>query len=173
MSQKPEDFRAFMPPVRDVSKLRLALFQPEIAPNVGAALRLVACLGVELELIEPLGFVYHPARVRRSALDYGSKAKVALHPSFDAFLARQQGEKRRVVLLTTRAATAYTEVAYRPDDVLLLGQESAGVPGEVHEAADLAVVVPMVAGMRSLNLVTAAAMVLGEALRQTEAAAAD
>jgi tRNA (cytidine/uridine-2'-O-)-methyltransferase len=166
LSQKPVDSCALTPPVRRPADLRLALYQPDIAPNVGAALRLGACLGVAIDLIEPFGFVYHPARLRRSGLDYAALAAVRRHASFTAFQDWRHAAGRRLVLLTTAAAQPYIEFAFRPDDVLMAGRESAGVPGEVQAGADARLVVPMLAGRRSLNVVTACAIVLGEALRQ-------
>lgn len=142
------------------------MFQPDMAPNVGAAIRLAACLGIAVDLLEPFGFVYHPAKLRRVALDYADHALIHRHASFEAYERWRRDARRRLVLLTTAAAQPYTAVAYRPNDVLMVGAESGGVPPEVHEAADLRVVIPMRSGLRSLNVVTAAAMVLGEALRQ-------
>ncbi|WP_445376643.1 tRNA (cytidine(34)-2'-O)-methyltransferase [Niveispirillum fermenti] len=133
-------------------------------------MRLAACTGVGLDIIEPCGFILDDRRMRRSVMDYAGHAEVTRHASWDAFQARRQG---RLVLLTTRAAVPYTQVAYRPDDILLLGRESAGVPEDVHEAASLRVLIPMRAGTRSLNVAVAAAMVLGEVLRQVGGGAAD
>ncbi|MGH6944487.1 MAG: tRNA (cytidine(34)-2'-O)-methyltransferase [Geminicoccaceae bacterium] len=149
--------------------MHLALFQPDIAVNAGAAMRLAACLDVPLAIIEPCGFVLDDRRLRRAALDYAAHARLVRLPCFAAFETWRRAEGRRLVLLSTRAAQAYHRVAYRPGDVLLGGRESAGVPEDVHAAADLSVRVPMAPGRRSLNLVTALAMVLGEALRQTGA----
>ena len=145
--------------------MRLALFQPDIPQNLGAAIRLCACLGVELEVIEPCGFPLGDRAVRRAAMDYAEQVEVRRHASWAAYRAGQAAG--RLLLLTTRGAVAYAEVAYRPDDTLLIGRESAGAPEEVHAAADARLVVPMAPGARSLNMVGAAAMVLGEALRQT------
>ena len=148
--------------------LRLALYQPDIAGNAGATLRLAACLGVPLVVIEPCGFVWDDRRLRRAGLDYVDAAMLTRAPSWAAVEGWRRAERRRLVLLTTRGAQGYHEVGYRPGDVLLGGRESAGVPDEVHASAELCVRVPMVAGRRALNLVTALAIVLGEALRQTE-----
>ncbi|WGF86893.1 tRNA (cytidine(34)-2'-O)-methyltransferase [Marinivivus vitaminiproducens] len=142
------------------------MHQPDMAPNVGAAIRLAACLGIAVDLLEPFGFVYHPAKLRRIALDYLGHAAIRRHASFREFEAWRRTQGRRLVLLTTEAPCANTEAAYRADDVLMVGAEGSGVPREVHEAADLRVGIPMRPGLRSLNVVTAAAMVLGEALRQ-------
>ena len=144
--------------------MRLALYQPDIAPNAGAMLRFAACLDVPVDIIEPCGFVFADAKLRRAGMDYLDHVELVRHISWDAFRATVPG---RLVLLTTRAATAYTEAAFRPSDTLMVGRESAGVPDAVHEAADLRVRVPMRPGLRSLNVALAAAMVLGEALRQT------
>lgn len=149
--------------------VRLALYQPDIAANAGAALRLAACLGVPLLVIEPCGFVWDDRRLRRAGLDYLAAASLTRFPSFAAFEAWRQAERARLVLLTTAADQAYHRIDYRPGDVLLAGRESAGVPPEVQASADRRVRVPMAAGRRALNVVTALAMVLGEALRQTDA----
>jgi len=144
--------------------MRLALFQPDQPGNVGAAMRLAACLGVGLDVIGPCGFPLSDRALRRAAMDYAGRAIWTVHSGSEAFRSATPG---RLVLLTTRAAMAHTAAAYLPGDTLLLGQESAGAPDHVHAACALAVRVPMAPGARSLNLVTAAAMVLGEALRQT------
>jgi tRNA (cytidine/uridine-2'-O-)-methyltransferase len=148
--------------------VQIALFQPDIAANVGAVIRLAACLDVPLTVIEPCGFVWDQRRVRRVGLDYLQFVALARAPSFAAFEEARRVRSARLVLLTTRASQPYHAIAYRPDDILLAGQESSGVPEVVHAAADLRVRVPMAPGRRSLNVVTALAMVLGEALRQTE-----
>ncbi len=150
--------------------MRLALYEPDIPQNTGTLLRLAACLGVAVDVIGPCGFVFSDTRLRRAGLDYLDAVDFARHVSWDSFLEdrRRGGVSGRLVLLTTRAVTAYTRLAYRPGDTLLLGRESAGVPDAVHQAADERVVVPMAGGLRSLNVAVAGAMVLGEALRQTE-----
>lgn len=144
--------------------MRLALYQPDIPQNAGAMIRLAACLGVGLDIIEPCGFTFTDRQLKRAAMDYAPLAEVQRHPSWDAFSRTRAG---RLVLLTTAGRIAYTEAAYAAGDVLLVGRESAGVPDTVHAAADLAVRVPMRDGARSLNVTLAAGMVLGEALRQT------
>jgi tRNA (cytidine/uridine-2'-O-)-methyltransferase len=144
--------------------MRLALYQPDIPQNTGALLRLAACLGVAVDLIEPAGFLFDDRRLRRVGMDYARAASLVRHPSWQDYRAAASG---RLVLLSTQAAVAYTVLAYRSDDCLIVGRESAGAPAEVHDAAAVRVRIPMAAGMRSLNVVTAAAMVLGEALRQT------
>lgn len=145
--------------------MRLALFQPDIPQNLGAALRLGACLDVPLDVIEPCGFPLSDRAIARAALDYGEKARVARHAGWADFLKARTG---RLLLFTTRGSAPFHAFAYRPGDILLFGRESAGVPDEVHEAADARLVIPLAAGTRSLNLATSAAMALGEALRQTD-----
>lgn len=145
--------------------MRLALFEPDIPQNAGTLLRLAACLGITLDLIEPAGFLLSDRHFRRAALDYAERAALRRHSSWEAFLATREGA--RLVLLTTRAELAYARFAFQADDILLLGRESAGAPDFVHGAADARVRIPMAAGARSLNVAVAAAMVLGEALRQT------
>jgi tRNA (cytidine/uridine-2'-O-)-methyltransferase len=147
--------------------MRLALFQPDIPQNLGAALRLCACLGVPLEVIEPCAFPMSDRRLKRAAMDYDAAAETLLHPSWPAFLAAGTRRSGRLILLTTRAAAPYTEHRFGPGDTLICGRESAGAPEEVHAAAEVRFVVPMRPGLLSLNVVTAAAMALGEALRQT------
>jgi tRNA (cytidine/uridine-2'-O-)-methyltransferase len=144
--------------------MRLALFQPDIPQNLGGAMRLAACLGVGLEVVEPCGFPLGDRAVKRAAMDYAAGVTLKRHPSWETFCgARGPG---RLLLLTTRGAIAYSGFDFREDDTLLVGRESAGVPDEVHAAADARLVIPMQPGARSLNVVVAAAMVLGEALRQ-------
>lgn len=142
----------------------LALFEPDIPQNTGALMRLAACLDVPLHIIEPCGFVFDDRRLRRAGMDYLEALDLHRHTSWPRFQAdRPPG---RLVLLTTRGAISYFDFAFRPDDVLLLGSESAGVPEAVHEAADSRLVIPLRPGLRSLNVALAAAMVLGEAIRQ-------
>jgi tRNA (cytidine/uridine-2'-O-)-methyltransferase len=145
--------------------MRLALYQPDMPPNVGTLLRAGACLGVPVDVIEPCGFPYSDHAVRRSAMDYLAHAEIIRHGSWAAFLAKpRQG---RLVLLSTKASMAYCDFRFRANDTVLVGQESVGVPDEVAAAADAVLCIPMRPGMRSLNIAVAAAMVLGEALRQT------
>ncbi len=144
--------------------MRLALFEPDIAGNVGTLLRLAACMGVGVDLIEPMGFPWSDRALARAGMDYAAAASVTRHADWAPFEAQVTG---RIVLLTTRAAVRLPEARFRADDVLLLGSESAGVPDAVHARADLAVRVPMREGLRSLNVAVAGAMVLSEALRQT------
>jgi len=145
--------------------MRIALFEPEIAGNVGAVLRLAACLGVEVDLIEPLGFAWDDKRVRRTAMDYIDHVTVVRHASFDAFRGTIQG--RRLVLFTTKSRQSSYAFDYRADDVLLFGKESAGVPPHVAEACEARLCIPMRPQVRSMNLATSAALALGESLRQT------
>lgn len=151
-----------------------ALYQPDIPQNLGAFIRLSACLGMPLHIIEPCGFPLDDRKIRRAAMDYGAAAEVIRHVGWEEFEIRRlggspltlQASPPRLILLTTKAATPYTAICYQPDDILLLGRESAGVPEEVHAAADERVYIPMQAGCRSLNIALSAAMVAGEALRQ-------
>jgi tRNA (cytidine/uridine-2'-O-)-methyltransferase len=147
--------------------MRLALFQPDIPQNLGAALRLGACLGVPVDVIEPCGFPLSDAGVRRAAMDYGQIADLSRHASWAAFLANRGQEKRRLLLFTTRGAQDFHGFEFQPDDILLFGRESAGVPDEVHAAADARLIIPLAPGARSLNLTVSAAIALSEALRQT------
>jgi tRNA (cytidine/uridine-2'-O-)-methyltransferase len=144
--------------------MRLVLFEPDIPQNTGALLRLSACLGVAVDIVEPCGFLFDDRRLRRAGMDYLELAQMTRHSSWDAYRRAARG---RLVLLTTRGETAYTDFAFRADDNLVVGRESAGVPEAVHGAADARLAVPMRAGARSLNVALAAAVVLGEALRQT------
>lgn len=149
--------------------MRMALYQPDIPQNAGAIMRTAACLGVPCDVIGPAGFVIDDKRLRRAGMDYLDKLALVQHRSWRAFrdsMARDGGAAR-LVLLTTAADTSYLDFAYRADDVLLAGSESAGVPDAVAGACDAAVRVPIVAGARSLNVAQALAMVIGEALRQT------
>lgn len=146
--------------------MRLALFEPDIPQNTGAIMRLAACLGVGLDLIEPAGFLLGDRRLRRAGMDYLDLLDLTRHRSWAAFLEKRP-RAHRLILLTTRAPLPYHRFVFEPDDILLLGRESAGVPDEVHAAADARLRIPLRAGARSLNVALAAAMVLGEALRQT------
>jgi tRNA (cytidine/uridine-2'-O-)-methyltransferase len=157
--------------------MRLALYQPDIAQNTGTILRLCACLGAEAHIIEPAGFPVSDRALRRAGMDYLDHVQVVRHVSWEAFEAWRKGTAARsdaeanampprLLLLTTKATTSYLSVRYRPGDILLLGRESAGVPDAVHAAVDLRLKIPMRAGMRSLNVAMAAAMVAGEMMRQ-------
>lgn len=144
--------------------VRIALFQPDIPQNTGTILRLAACMDVGADIIEPCGFVWSENRMKRAGMDYLSHVDLKRHRSWKAF---EEARTDRLLLLTTRAETAYTDFTYQPGDILLLGQESSGAPPEVHDAADHRLTIPMASGMRSINIAISAAMVLGEALRQT------
>jgi tRNA (cytidine/uridine-2'-O-)-methyltransferase len=142
---------------------RLALFQPDIPQNTGTIIRLCACLGIGLDIIEPCGFPFADAKLKRAGMDYLDLAAVTRHSDFNNFLAKKPG---RLVSVETGTATAYTEFTFLPTDTLLLGRESAGTPADIFTKCDFGVFIPQIAG-RSLNVAIAAAMVLGEALRQT------
>jgi tRNA (cytidine/uridine-2'-O-)-methyltransferase len=145
--------------------MRIALFQPEIAGNVGAILRLGACFGAAVDLIEPLGFAWDDRRVRRAAMDYIDHVTIVRHASFDAFKAASGA--RRLVLFTTKSTQSAYDFSFRPDDILFFGKESAGVPPPVADVCDAQVRIPMRPHVRSMNLATSAALALGEGLRQT------
>ena len=148
--------------------MKIALYEPDIPQNTGTLLRTAACLSVGVDVIEPCGFVFSDKHLKRSGMDYLDMVDVVRHVDWAAFQdARAGTEGRRLVLLTTKAAVPYTDFQFQADDVLLLGSESQGVPDTVHAAANARVTVPMAPGARSLNVAIAAAMVLGEALRQT------
>lgn len=153
--------------MKDMSQLRIALYQPDIPGNAGTILRLGACLGVGVDIIEPAGFVLSDANLRRAGMDYIASATLTRHVNWNTFEAWRQATGRRIVLASTKAALPYTDFAFRPDDILLFGRESAGVPHEVHEKADARILVPMQPGQRSLNVAVSVAMIAGEALRQT------
>ena len=150
----------------------LALYQPDIAQNTGTLLRLGACLGVMVHIIHPTGFQFSPRSIKRGALDYLEHALFTEHDSYAHFDTWRRDAGRRLALLTTKAATSAYESAYLPDDILMLGRETAGVPEAVAADADLRVRIPMRQDMRSLNVAVAGSLVLGEALRQTNGFAA-
>jgi tRNA (cytidine/uridine-2'-O-)-methyltransferase len=145
--------------------MRLALYLPDIPQNAGALARLCFCFGIPLEIVEPAGFTLGDAGFRRAGMDYAERAAIVRHTSWDAFRTTVNG---RLVLLTTRAATPYTAHRFDRTDIILLGRETSGVPDDVHEAADVRLRIPMRADARSLNVALAGAIVLAEALRQTE-----
>jgi tRNA (cytidine/uridine-2'-O-)-methyltransferase len=149
--------------------MRLALYQPDIPQNTGAMLRLAACFGLGVDLILPCGFVLDDKRMRRAGMDYLEQVDLVRHSSWDAYLSARRETRDiagRLVLLTTKGQMAYTDFAFSPDDTLLVGQESAGVPPEVAARTDARLVIPMRPGLRSLNVAMAAAIVAGEAVRQ-------
>lgn len=149
--------------------MRLALYEPDIPQNAGSLMRLGACLGVGIDLIEPCGFLLSDRGLKRAGMDYLKSADIRRHESWNRFCQHRTGqpESGRLVLLTTRGDMAYTDFAFGARDTLLVGRESAGVPDTVHAAADARLAIPLISGLRSLNVAQAAAMVLGEALRQT------
>ena len=150
-----------------MTDLRLALYQPDIPGNTGTILRLAACLGFGVDLIEPAGFDISDRNLKRSGMDYLARAALTRHVNFDRFEEWRATTGRRLILASTKASSPYTGFSFRPDDILLFGRESAGVPDRVHETADGRVLIPMVEGQRSINVALSAAMICGEALRQT------
>jgi tRNA (cytidine/uridine-2'-O-)-methyltransferase len=148
--------------------MRIALYEPDIPQNTGTILRLCACLGIEAHIIEPAGFPVTDRAFRRAGMDYLDQVALTRHGSFEAFEQWRAREQLSLVLLTTGAEQSYLDHAFRADQVLLFGRESAGVPESVHKAADRRLRIPMQLGMRSLNVAMAAAIVASEALRQTD-----
>jgi tRNA (cytidine/uridine-2'-O-)-methyltransferase len=146
--------------------MRLALYEPDIPQNCGALLRLGACMGVGIDIIEPCGFLFSDKGLKRAGMDYLGEADYARHTSWAAYRAAKA--PGRIVLLSSKAAMPFIDFAFTADDTILLGRESAGVPDDVHAAADARLLIPMRLGMRSINVAQAGAMVLGEALRQTK-----
>jgi len=144
--------------------MRLALFEPDIPQNTGTMIRMAACFGVPVDIIEPCGFIFDDKRLRRAGMDYLDIAAVTRHASWESFLAQKQG---RLVLMTTKSSDSYVRFQFEPTDILLMGRESAGVPDVVHRSVDARVRIPMKNQTRSLNVAISAAIVLGEALRQT------
>lgn len=147
--------------------MRLALYQPDIPQNTGTMLRMAACLGLGVDVIGPAGFDMSDRALRRAGLDYLNHVALARHASFEDFETARTAQGARLILLTTGADQTFVNCQYQANDILLVGRESAGVPTNVHDAADTRIIIPMRPGMRSLNVAIAAAMVLGEALRQT------
>lgn len=147
--------------------MRIALYQPEIAGNVGAILRLAACFSVPVDIIMPCGFAFSDAKLKRAAMDYGAAADVTRHACFDDFAAACADRGRRIVLMTSKGATRLPDVLFQRQDVLLLGSESAGVPDDVRDRCALRVRIPMAEGFRSLNIAVSTGIAVSEALRQT------
>ena len=147
--------------------MRIALYEPDIPQNTGTILRLCACLGIEAHIVEPAGFPVTDRAFRRAGMDYLDRVSITRHGSFIAFDDWRRAERLRLILLTTAAETGYLDHAFGDDQVLLFGRESAGVPQAVHQAADVRLRIPIAAGLRSLNVAMALALVAGEALRQT------
>ena len=148
--------------------MRIALYQPDIPQNTGTILRLCACLNVEAHIIEPAGFPVSDRHFRRAGMDYLDQVTILRHESWTKFQAWRAATPCRLILFTTKASKPYLEQDYSAADMLLFGRESAGVPDDVHDAADERLIVPIAPGMRSLNVAMTAAMALGEALRQTK-----
>jgi tRNA (cytidine/uridine-2'-O-)-methyltransferase len=150
--------------------MRLALFQPDIPQNTGTLLRLGACLDLPVDIIEPCGFIFNEKAMRRAGMDYLNMVNYRRHNSWQDFLAyREQhsDEYGRIILLTTHASVPYTDFTFAPNDIILMGRESAGVPEAVHHLADARLLIPMNKNARSINVAVSAVMVIGEALRQT------
>lgn len=145
--------------------MRLALYQPDIPQNTGTLMRLCACMGVAMDIIEPCGFALSDKNLKRAGMDYLEHLDLTRHMNWAKFA--DADTTKRIILLTTKAETRFTDFVFNPDDTLLLGRESAGVPPEVHEACENRIIIPMAAGVRSVNVAVAGAMVLCEALRQT------
>tara|TARA_B100000686_G_C16597717_1_gene866951 strand:+ start:369 stop:905 length:537 start_codon:yes stop_codon:yes gene_type:complete len=156
-----------------VQFMRIAVYEPDIPQNLGAMMRLAACMGIPTDVVGPCGFPFsieYPStnkNLNRVVMDYATLAKITEHRSWNAFMAESQHPTSRLLLLTTSGDTLYTDFSYNANDTLLVGRESGGVPKEVHDQVDARIRIPLVLGARSLNVVVAAAMVLGEALRQT------
>lgn len=147
--------------------MRIALFQPDIPQNTGTILRLGACLGIAVDLIEPAGFRTDDPALKRAGMDYLDRAALVRHRSFEAFEAWRATQGRRLVLLTTKAERSFLDFEFSENDILLFGRESEGAPDFVHETADARLTIPMAAGARSLNLAVSVAVAATEALRQT------
>lgn len=146
--------------------MKVVLYQPDIPQNLGAMIRLCGCIGASLDIIEPCGFIYDARKIRQSAMDYYDKIKITRHNSWDDFYNAYHGHNR-IILMSTKAAKPYTDFKFRESDILLAGRESAGVPKNVHKSSDGRIYIPMQEGFRSLNIVNATSMILGEAIRQT------
>jgi len=147
--------------------MRIALFQPDIAGNVGTILRTAACFGIAVDIIEPCGFPFGARALQRAGMDYAAQADLMRHANWDSYCMANTG-KGRLVLFTTAGATPLSAFTFHPDDRLLLGSESAGVPPQLHAAADARVVIPLLPGFRSLNVAVTAGIAIAEALRQTK-----
>ena len=146
--------------------MRIALFEPDIPQNTGTILRLCACLGIEAHIVEPAGFDASDRSFRRAGMDYLDQVKLVRHATWVAFEAWRRAEQLRLVLFTTKSATSYLDHRFHPDEVLIFGRESAGVPEPVHEAADARLLIPMRPGLRALNVAMTVAMAAGEGMRQ-------
>lgn len=146
--------------------MKIAMFQPDIPQNVGAMIRLCACVGADLEIIEPCGFPWNEARIKQSALDYLTMVKVTRHATWEEFRQSHKGE--RIILMTTKTDKNYVDFEFQENDILLAGQESKGAPDFIHESVDARLSIPMNKDARSLNIVNATSMIVGEVMRQTE-----
>jgi tRNA (cytidine/uridine-2'-O-)-methyltransferase len=144
----------------------LALYQPDIPQNAGTMLRMAACLGIGADIIEPAGFPVSDRHFRRSGMDYLDQVDIRRHISWNSFNADRTRESVRLILLTTKAATAHTSFQFHPNDIIMVGRESAGVPQDVHDSVDARIIIPMRQELRSINVAISAAIVVGEALRQ-------
>ncbi len=150
--------------------MRLALFQPDIPQNTGTLLRLGACLDLPIDIIEPCGFIFNEKAMKRAGMDYLNLASYRRHNSWQDFLEYRKNNPKeygRLVLMTTKASIPYTDFKFEPNDIILMGRESAGVPESVHQIADARLIIPMNQNARSINVAVSAVMVIGEALRQT------
>ncbi|MEP3277598.1 MAG: tRNA (cytidine(34)-2'-O)-methyltransferase [Stappiaceae bacterium] len=145
----------------------IALYQPDIPQNTGTILRLGACMGVHVHIIEPCGFALSDHSLKRAGMDYVERSALEKHLNWDAFELWRETAKRRLIVLSTKAEVTYTDFSFDPNDLLLFGRESSGVPQYVHDRADVRLTIPMAPGLRSLNIAVSAGMALGEALRQT------
>lgn len=148
--------------------MRLVLYQPDIPPNAGTLIRLGACLGVPVDIIEPCGFSFNDRSFRRAGLDYLDLAEVARHSSWEAYADFRRGRPGRLILMTTRAQQSHHSFSFAAPDSIMLGRETAGVPDVLHAAVDARLRIPMVPGRRALNVAVAGAIAVAEALRQTE-----
>lgn len=153
-------------------RLRIALYQPDIAGNTGTILRMAVCLGLSVDIIEPAGFDLSDRNLKRAGMDYLASVALTRHVTWERFDAWRREDGRRLVLASTRAALPYTQFTFETGDILMFGRESAGVPDGVHDAVDARILIPMVEGQRSLNVALSAAMIAGEAIRQVSGSAA-
>ncbi len=147
--------------------MKIALYQPDIPQNLGAMMRLCACTGTSLDIIEPCGFLWNERKIRQSAMDYFDKIKITRHTNWDNFFDLYQGQSR-IILMSTKSSAPYYDFKFHDSDILLAGSESSGVPQNVHDTVGARVCIPMKSDFRSLNIVNATSMILGEAIRQTE-----
>lgn len=148
-----------------INKIHIALYQPDMPLNVGAAMRLCACMGLELDIIEPCGFPWNRQKIQRAGMDYMDLVSLNRHDSWNQFL--ETYKNKRLVLMTTKTETSYLDFEFTSNDILIAGQESAGVPQSVHDAIPYKVTIPMAGSARSMNIINATSMITGEALRQT------